>query len=134
MTMDVERIAKHSPMGGPSDWEFAERSVRSYCEVLRSFGLKATLFIVPDTADKQSHLFQSLAVETGAELGMHMHPQCWRDNYLEPIDTSIWVVTLVRTRNAFWVREQANGKLPPVSDRRPSGAGTVRRMTRPSER
>ena len=84
MTMDVERIAEHSPMGGPPDWAFAERSVRSYCETLRSFGLKATLFIVPDAADKQSALFQSLAAETGAELGMHMHPQCWRDHYLDP--------------------------------------------------
>lgn len=76
MTMDVERIAENSPMGGPPDWDFAERSVRSYCEGLQSFGLPATLFIVPDTADLQSGLFRSLASETGAELGMHMHPQC----------------------------------------------------------
>jgi hypothetical protein len=86
MTMDVERIAALSPMGGPPDWDFAERSVRSYCEVLEGFGLKATLFIVPDTAEKQADLFRELADSTGAELGMHMHPQCWRDHYLNPDD------------------------------------------------
>jgi hypothetical protein len=86
MTMDVERIAACSPMGGPPDWDFAERSVRSYCELLKGHGFKVTLFIVPDTAEKQAGLFRELADSTGAELGMHMHPQCWRDHYLNPDD------------------------------------------------
>jgi len=86
MTMVVERIVALSPMGGPPDWDFAEHSVRSFCETLRVYGLRATLFIVPDTAEKQSELFRDLAESTGAELGMHMHPQCWKDNYLNSDD------------------------------------------------
>ena len=79
--MDVERIKPLSPMGGPPDWDFAERSVRSYCEVLQSYGLKATLFIVPDTAEEQAELFKDLGGSGSVELGMHMHPQCWGDRY-----------------------------------------------------
>ncbi len=83
MTMDVERIAACSPAGGPPDWDFAARSVRSYCEILRASDFAPTLFVVPDTADTQAELLIGLSETTGAELGMHMHPQCWRDNYLD---------------------------------------------------
>ena len=82
MTMDVERIAEQSPTGGPPDWDFAERSARAYCEILHANGLRATLFIVPDTARRQPDLYLDLAETTGAELDMHLHPQCWRDRYL----------------------------------------------------
>lgn len=84
LTMDVERIAMYSPTGGPRTWEDAERSVRSYCETLAAYDLPATLFIVPDAAMVQGALFRELERSTGAELGMHFHPQCWRDHYLNP--------------------------------------------------
>jgi len=81
MTMDVERIAECSPTGGPPDWAFSARSVRSYCQVLAERGISATLFVVPDTAVEQGLLLRQIAEDTGTELGLHMHPQCWRDHY-----------------------------------------------------
>lgn len=84
LTMDVERIAMYSPSGGPRTWKDAERSVRSYCEILAAYDLPATLFIVPDAAMVQGAIFRELERSTGAELGMHFHPQCWRDHYLNP--------------------------------------------------
>ena len=83
MTMDVERIEAYSPMGGPPDWAFAARSVQAYCEVLARRGMSATLFVVPDTALEQGALLAQVAEGTGAELGLHMHPQCWKDHYLD---------------------------------------------------
>lgn len=84
MTMDVERIRAKSPMGGPPDWAFAERSVRAYCEALGERKLKATLFIVPDTAEKQAAVFRELRDAGLAELGLHLHPQCTGDRYRDP--------------------------------------------------
>lgn len=81
MTMDVERIIEHSPLGGPPTWEFSERSVRNYCNLLAERGLPATLFVVPDTALIQGQVLLDVARETGSELGMHMHPQCWGNRY-----------------------------------------------------
>lgn len=86
MTMDVERIRSLGPMGGPDTWELGEEAVRSYCHALSEQGLRATLFVVPDTATKQGGMLQEVAGQTGAELGMHFHPQYWRDNYRSPDD------------------------------------------------
>ncbi len=80
MTMDVERINAFY-RGGPPTWEFAERSVRSYCGLLAEHGLPATLFVVPDTATHQGKMLREVAQETGAELGMHFHPEGWGDHY-----------------------------------------------------
>jgi hypothetical protein len=82
--MDVERIGDYSPTGGPPDWAFAARSVRGYCDALSRRGMSPTLFVVPDTALEQGVLLRQLAEKTGAELGLHMHPQCWKDHYLNP--------------------------------------------------
>jgi peptidoglycan/xylan/chitin deacetylase (PgdA/CDA1 family) len=90
MTMDVERIRDFSPTGGPPDWAFAARSVRAYCDALAGRGMSATLFVVPDTALEQGVLLQQLAEETGAELALHMHPQCWKDHYLNPDAHGYW--------------------------------------------
>ncbi len=80
MTMDVERINAFY-RGGPPTWEFAERSVRSYCGLLAEHGLPATLFVVPDTATEQGAMLREVAQGTGAELGMHFHPEGWGDHY-----------------------------------------------------
>jgi hypothetical protein len=82
-TMDVERIATESPTGGPPSWEFAESSVRAYCEILCDHNHPATLFIVPDTAEKQPRLFQEMQ-RHGHECGLHFHPQSGRDHYRNP--------------------------------------------------
>jgi hypothetical protein len=82
-TMDVERVAAESPTGGPPTWEFGEASVRAYCELLAEHGYPATLFIVPDTAEKQARLFQEMQ-RYRHECGLHFHPQSWRDNYRNP--------------------------------------------------
>ncbi len=84
MTMDVERIIELSPTGGPPSWEFAERSVRSFCGLLAEHDLPATLFVVPDTATEQAKMLREVASETGSEVGMHFHAQSWRDHYREP--------------------------------------------------
>ena len=86
MTMDVERIRECSPTGGPPSWAFGARSVQHYCGLLAEHGLPATLFVVPDTAVEQGALLQKVSGETGAELGLHMHPQCWKDHYLREAD------------------------------------------------
>jgi len=86
MTMDVERIEAFSPTGGPPDWAFAARSVQSYCNVLAGRGMSATLFVVPDTAVEQGALLRQIAEDTGTELGLHMHPQCWKDHHLRVVD------------------------------------------------
>ena len=84
MTMDVERACEACGRGGPPTWEFAERSVWSYCGLLAEHGFPATLFVVPDTATEQGRMLLDVARETGAELGMHIHPQLWRDHYKHP--------------------------------------------------
>ncbi len=81
MTMDVERARESGVRVGPPTWAFAERSVRAYCGLLAEHGLPATLFVVPDTATEQGRMLREVAEETGAELGMHFHPQFWRDNH-----------------------------------------------------
>jgi hypothetical protein len=82
-TMDVERIKSLSPTGGPPDWGFSERSVRSYCDILIKNGYPVTLFIVPDAATEQRSLFRALSKE-GHECGMHFHNQSWRDHWKTP--------------------------------------------------
>jgi peptidoglycan/xylan/chitin deacetylase (PgdA/CDA1 family) len=82
-TMDVERIRSQSPPGGTPTWECGELCVRSYCDALLQRGYPATLFIVPDTAEKQARLFQQMRAD-GHECGLHIHPQGWGDNYKNP--------------------------------------------------
>lgn len=90
MTMDVERISPYSPTGGPPDWSFAARSVSNYCNALAQFALPPTLFVVPDTAIEQGELLRKIAGDTGAELGLHMHPQCWKDHYQDAAAHDYW--------------------------------------------
>lgn len=82
-TMDVERISSESPTGGPPTWEIGEACIQTYCDIVGANGYPATLFIVPDTAEKQSSLFLKLARD-GHECGMHFHAQSWQNNYLDP--------------------------------------------------
>lgn len=84
MTMDVERIVEFSPIGGPPTWEFGERAVRAYCGLLAEHGLPVTLFVVPDTATEQGEMLREVVEQTGSELGMHIHPEYWRDHYKNP--------------------------------------------------
>ena len=78
-TMDVERIAERSPTGGPVSWEQSERAIRGFADVLSKNDLVATLFITPETAAVHPQLFFELE-QRGFELGMHLHPQSFRDN------------------------------------------------------
>ncbi len=82
-TMDVERVRKYSPPGGPEDWASAQHSARSYCDLLLDSGYPVTLFIVPEAAEEQSALFRTLAGE-GHECALHIHPQSWKDHWKEP--------------------------------------------------
>ena len=78
-TMDVERIAERSPTGGPESWEQSERAIRGFADVLSRHDMVATLFITPETAAQHTSLFFELE-QRGFELGMHLHPQSFRDN------------------------------------------------------
>ena len=78
-TMDCERVAERSPTGGPVSWAQSERAIRGFADELCRHGLVATLFITPETAAAHTPLFFELERE-GFELGMHLHPQSFRDN------------------------------------------------------
>jgi len=60
--------------GGPADWDVAERSVRGFIEVMDRLGMRAgaTLFVYPDVAQKQRHLFREMA-EAGIEVALHLN-------------------------------------------------------------
>jgi len=78
-TMDCERIGEHCIEGGPATWDLSERAIRGFCETLLDGGVAPTLFIVPETGEQHPQLFATLA-KRGVELGMHLHPQCFRDH------------------------------------------------------
>jgi hypothetical protein len=77
--MDCERIAEYSPTGGPESWAQSERAIRGFAEILLRHNLLATLFITPETAVQHEAMFLELEKQ-GFELGMHLHPQSFRDN------------------------------------------------------
>ena len=73
-TMDCEQIDSLADQRGPVTWELGERSIRGYCETLLEHGLGATLFIVPQAAERYRTTLLELA-GAGIELGLHYHPQ-----------------------------------------------------------
>jgi len=77
-TMDCERIREFSPPGGPETWEISERAIRGFADVLLSYNLVGTFFIVPENAQQHRELFLELH-EKGFELGMHLHPHSFGD-------------------------------------------------------
>lgn len=81
-TMDCERIARLSPPGGPENWELSERAITGYVDKVLKAGFAVTLFVVPECAEEHSRLLLSLRGE-GVELGMHLHPQSFRDGRYE---------------------------------------------------
>jgi len=89
-TMDCERILAKSPPGGPESWEESRNSILGFSRVLLERELRATLFIVPETAQQHRHLFLELE-QKGFELGMHFHPHSFGDlrytEYLGGYDT-----------------------------------------------
>lgn len=78
ITMDCERIAAESPTGGPADWEFSEKAIRGFWEILAVEGQRATFFIVPAAAARHRELWRDVA-GGGCELGLHVHPQSLGD-------------------------------------------------------
>ncbi len=77
-TMDCERIERHSPPGGPENWQLSERAIRGFAHVLKENDLLATFFIVPENAEKHRVLWLELN-GLGFELAVHYHPQSFRD-------------------------------------------------------
>lgn len=73
-TMDCEQINELAHQGGPTTWELGERAMRGYCETLLRHGLGATLFVVPQAAERYRTTLLELA-EASIELGLHYHPQ-----------------------------------------------------------
>jgi len=73
-TQDCEQLRENSRHGGPETWELSERSITGLADYLESQGLRATFFIVAQTAHAHSRLFRELE-RRGFELGLHIHPQ-----------------------------------------------------------
>jgi len=73
-TQDCEQLAEHSKHGGPASWDQAERSTLGLADYLEAQGLRATFFVVAQTAARQRRMFLDLE-ERGHELGLHVHPQ-----------------------------------------------------------
>ena len=73
-TMDCEPIGAEVSTGGPESWALSERAMRGYVRALVDRGHRATLFVIPRTAEVQADVLGDLW-DAGAELGMHMHPQ-----------------------------------------------------------
>jgi peptidoglycan/xylan/chitin deacetylase (PgdA/CDA1 family) len=57
----------------------SERAIRGYCEPLLEAGFPPTLFVVPETGQEHGGLLKDLS-KRGVEMGMHLHPQCFRDH------------------------------------------------------
>ena len=115
LAMDCERIAAESPVGGPTDWRLSERAIRGFTDVVFAAGLKATAFIMPETAARHRDLLLDLE-DKGLELGMHLHPQSFDDHryteYLGAYDLAAqktmlreaaekWTAALGRAPTAF---------------------------------
>lgn len=81
-TMDCERIAEYSPPGGPKSWLDSRSSIEYFIDTLAGYGFKATFFIVPETAYEHRDLFLE-ARDRSFELGLHYHPQSFRDGRWE---------------------------------------------------
>jgi hypothetical protein len=77
-SMDCERIASESPPGGPKTWDFSERSIQSYSDILLDAGFPATLFVVPECGVRHADMLRELG-RRGIDLGMHLHPQSFLD-------------------------------------------------------
>lgn len=73
-TQDCEQLMDDSLHGGPEEWGVSERSVTGFADVLEENGLRATFFIVAQTAAAQPALYWDLE-KRGFELGLHIHPQ-----------------------------------------------------------
>ncbi len=111
-TMDCERIEKFSPMGGPKTWEFSERAIEGFSEILSAKGLLATFFIVPETAHQHRDLFLDLE-KKGFELGMHLHPQSFDDlRYEDYVGGYSLEKQIEILREAINVWAEALGKIP----------------------
>ena len=111
-TMDCERIATESPVGGPKSWEISGRAIDAYCESLLAHGYKPTLFLTPECGQYHADLLCDLAGR-GVELGMHVHPQSLFDHrydrYLGEYDAAMQQEILGQAAEAL---ERAIGTKP----------------------
>lgn len=59
---------------GPATWRLAEASVRGFIGQMGRLGVGegATLFVYPDVAQEQNHLYRELA-DTGVEIALHLN-------------------------------------------------------------
>jgi hypothetical protein len=63
---------RHAPEG-PRDWIQSGRSIEGFCDLLRSAGFPATLFLTPQTVAEHGPLLDDLR-DLGAELALLLHP------------------------------------------------------------
>lgn len=71
LTMDCERLSSYTGVAGGSSIEY-------FMDLVLDYGFKATFFIVPEAAYECRDVFLE-AMGRGLELGLHYHPQSFRD-------------------------------------------------------
>ncbi len=80
--MDCERTLDRDMsrynMGAPPNWDFSEKAILCFDKILQEEGLIGTYFIVPETAAAHRELWADIR-QRGGELGLHLHPQGFRD-------------------------------------------------------
>ena len=59
---------------GPSDWQEAQRGIRSFADALQAEGLSGTFFVAPEGLSRFAETGKCLR-EAGMELGVLCHPQ-----------------------------------------------------------
>ena len=77
-TMDCENLHDLSGVGGVTDWDFSERSIRGFADLLEEQGQRSTLFLCPETAVAHQSWLPEIEAR-GHELAMHFHPDSFAD-------------------------------------------------------
>jgi len=77
-TMDCENLHHLSGVGGVTDWDFSERAIRGFADLLESRGHLSTLFLCPETAVAHRSWLPDLK-SRGHELALHFHPDSFAD-------------------------------------------------------
>ncbi len=79
LSMDCERVQnKNTYPAGPLSWSESEVNIIGFAETASSCGHKATFFAVPEAAKAHSDIFSSLQSK-GHEVGLHLHPQTFKN-------------------------------------------------------
>ncbi len=120
--------------GGPATWDVAERSTRSFVDLMDSLGLlkAASLFIYPDVAQKQRGLFREMA-DRGIEIARASRPDVILMDINLPDISGVQVLNILAdypaTAGIPVIALSANAMARDIKDG--LGAGFFRYLTKP---